>query len=93
MVTASYYLSNVNQFRRFKTELLIDGVIKDNVLYGDLYLKGYGDPTLKTDDLSLFVDAVKKLGVTKVQGSLFYDNSYLPDINLSLIHISEPTRP
>ena len=81
MVTASYYLTNVNQFRRFKTELLIDGVIKDNVLYGDLYFKGYGDPTLKTDDLSFFIDAVKKLGLTKVDGDLFYDNSYLPDIN------------
>ena len=45
MVTASYYLTHINQFRRFKTELLIDGVIKDTVLYGDLYFKGYGDPT------------------------------------------------
>ena len=50
-------------------------------LHGDLYLKGYGDPTLKTDDLSLFIDSVKNLGVTEVDGSLFYDNSYLPDIN------------
>ncbi len=81
MVTASYYLTHINQFRRFKTELLIDGVIKDKVLHGDLYLKGYGDPTLKTDDLSIFIDAVKKLGLTKVDGDLFYDNSYLPDIN------------
>ena len=81
MVTACYYLANNFKPERFKTELFTDGVIKGNVLHGDLYLKGYGDPTLKTDDLSLFVDAVKKLGVTKVQGALFYDNSYLPDIN------------
>ena len=66
MVTASYYLNNNYRPGRFKTELYINGVIKDGSLRGDLYLKGYGDPTLKTDDLSLFIDAVKKLGITKV---------------------------
>ena len=79
MVTAFYYLSNNYKLDRFKTELFIDGVIKDSVLHGDLYLKGYGDPTLKTDDLSVFIDSVKNLGVNEVLGSLFYD--------LSLIHI------
>lgn len=81
MVTACYYLSNNHKADRFKTEFFIDGVIEGDTLYGDLYLKGYGDPTLKTDDLSLFINAVKKLGVTIVNGNLFYDNSYLPDIN------------
>ena len=81
MVTACYYLSNNYKLDRFKTELFIDGVIKDNILHGDLYLKGYGDPTLKTDDLSLFIDSVKNLGVTEVHGSLFFDNRYLPDMN------------
>ena len=81
MVTASYYLNNNHKLDRFKTELFIDGVIEDNILHGDLYLKGYGDPTLKTDDLSLFIDSVEKLGLTEVNGNLFYDNSYLPDIN------------
>ena len=60
MVTAFYYLSNNHKLDRFKTELFIDGFIEDNILHGDLYLKGYGDPTLKTDDLSLFIDSVKK---------------------------------
>ena len=81
MVTASYYLNNNYKFGRFKTELFMNGVIKDDILRGDLYLKGHGDPTLKTDDLSLFIDTVKKLGITKVKGKLFYDNSYLPDVN------------
>ena len=81
MVTASYYLNNNYKTGHFKTELFIDGVIKDDILSGDLYLKGHGDPTLKTDDLSVFIDAIKKLGITKVEGKLFYDNSYLPDVN------------
>ena len=62
MVTACYYLSNNHKLDRFKTELFIDGVIEDNILHGDLYLKGFGDPTLKTDDLSFFIDSVKGNG-------------------------------
>ena len=81
MVTASYYLNNNYTFAPFKTELFLDGIIKGDVLRGDLYFKGYGDPTLKTDDLSLFIDSVKNLGITKIEGKLFYDNSYLPDVN------------
>ena len=80
MITASYYLNNY-KLDHFKTELFINGIIKDKIIHGDLYLKGHGDPTLKTDDLSLFVDAVEKLGITKVEGKLFYDNSLLPDVN------------
>ena len=80
MITASYYLNNC-KVDQFKTELFVNGIIKDKIIHGDLYLKGHGDPTLKTDDLSLFVDAVEKLGVTKVEGKLFYDNSHLPDVN------------
>ena len=80
MITASYYLNNY-KLGQFKTELFVNGIIKDEIIHGDLYLKGHGDPTLKTDDLSLFVDAVEKLGITKVEGKLFYDNSHLPDVN------------
>ena len=81
MVTAAYYLNNNYKLEQFKTELFLDGVIEGQILRGDLYLKGHGDPTLRTDDLSLFIDSVKKLGITKVEGHLFYDNSYLPDVN------------
>ena len=81
MVTASYYLNNNDNHTQFKTELFLDGIVEGDVLHGDLYFKGHGDPTLKTDDLSLFIDSVKNLGITKVEGKLFYDNSYLPDVN------------
>ncbi len=81
MVTASYYLNNNYTLDQFKTELFLDGVIDGEILRGDLYLKGHGDPTLKTDDLSVFIDSVKNLGITKVEGKLFYDSSYLPDVN------------
>ena len=58
MVTASYYLNNNNSFAQFKTELFLDGVVEGDVLRGDLYFKGHGDPTLKTDDLSLIINSV-----------------------------------
>jgi serine-type D-Ala-D-Ala carboxypeptidase/endopeptidase (penicillin-binding protein 4) len=73
----------------FKTELYATAPAPgvDGVLHADLYLKGYGDPTLSegwyqrkvlhlaTSDLQHFVGALKALGVTRIVGSVFGDES------------------
>ncbi|NJK83070.1 MAG: hypothetical protein HC912_03880, partial [Saprospiraceae bacterium] len=72
---------------RFKTELQYDGTLDANgVLKGNLYIKGYGDPTLGSPEmenslplaalLSTWVEAVKKAGIRQIDGKIVGDASY-----------------
>lgn len=61
---------------RFKTEFSTDGAIRDGILYGDLYIKGYGDPSLTSSHLDFIAHEFKMLGITHVAGSVVVDDSY-----------------
>ncbi|MBI3301502.1 MAG: D-alanyl-D-alanine carboxypeptidase/D-alanyl-D-alanine-endopeptidase [Deltaproteobacteria bacterium] len=62
---------------RFETSLFTTGEVKANTLYGSLYLRGGGDPTLTTDDLREFVPALRRAGITRITGSFAFDESFL----------------
>lgn len=59
------------------TKLLTDDHnLNDGVINGNLYLKGYGNPTFSEKDLDNFVDALKKLRIRKITGAIIGDESY-----------------
>lgn len=62
------------------TNIYIDGVIKDNVLIGDLYLVGGGDPIFNINDIETIVDAIKQYGIKKIEGNIYGDNSFFDDV-------------
>jgi serine-type D-Ala-D-Ala carboxypeptidase/endopeptidase (penicillin-binding protein 4) len=62
---------------RFATSLFTTGAIIDNILHGDLYLRGGGDPTLTTDDLHEFITALQQAGISYVAGNFYFDESFL----------------
>ncbi|MEM4657891.1 MAG: D-alanyl-D-alanine carboxypeptidase/D-alanyl-D-alanine-endopeptidase, partial [Candidatus Methanosuratincola sp.] len=64
---------------RFKTEFSTDGALRDGVLYGDLYVKGYGDPTLTSSHLEYIAHEFKVLGITHISGSIVVDDSYFDE--------------
>ena len=70
---ALLYLGNEYQF---ETQLFYTGKISGSTLKGNLYFRGSGDPDFNTDNLSAFVDAIKSLGVTRVEGNLYADISF-----------------
>ncbi len=89
LVTTSSALASWGPRRRFKTELYGPDVpVYEGVLYGDLYLKGFGDPSLSTlsyqrEALHLttasfesFAQRLRTLKVRKVQGSVLGDESW-----------------
>ncbi|MEO6023657.1 MAG: D-alanyl-D-alanine carboxypeptidase/D-alanyl-D-alanine-endopeptidase [Burkholderiales bacterium] len=66
----------------WKTEAYALAMNGDGVS-GDLYLKGYGDPSLTLEDFWLLLRALKQRGVRTIRGDLVLDQSYfeLPNID------------
>jgi len=77
-VTAVYGMEAIGQDYTFGTELFTDGLIKKDILEGNIYLVGGADPSLTTDDLNLFVKALKSRGIRSISGDFFYDDFALP---------------
>ena len=85
IVTASA-LKMLGANYQFKTELQYDGVISNGVLKGNLYIKGYGDPTLASDQMDeadgleviqqAWIAAIKKAGIRQIDGAIVGDGSY-----------------
>jgi serine-type D-Ala-D-Ala carboxypeptidase/endopeptidase (penicillin-binding protein 4) len=64
---------------RFRTEVLGDGKQVGSVWRGRLVLKGYGDPTLRTDDLQRLARQVYARGIRRVTGAVAGDGSFYDD--------------
>ena len=86
VITTSSALAILGEDYRFKTELQFDGEINEvGVLNGNLYIKGYGDPTLGSDHfgdppdlndlMKIFIAEIKKLGIKKIKGKIIGDAS------------------
>ncbi len=80
LLTAGYLLETLGSDFRFKTEILIEGKISKGTLLGNLYLKGYGDPMLSAGDLFDMALKLKKYGITKVNGSFIFDETYIKHV-------------
>jgi D-alanyl-D-alanine carboxypeptidase/D-alanyl-D-alanine-endopeptidase (penicillin-binding protein 4) len=61
---------------RFPTEVLGRGQLVGTTWQGDLYLKGYGDPSLTSDGLARLAAALKKQGIRHISGRVLGDESW-----------------
>ncbi|MCX7953825.1 MAG: D-alanyl-D-alanine carboxypeptidase/D-alanyl-D-alanine-endopeptidase [Bacteroidales bacterium] len=71
---------------RFKTEIGYTGYIKDTILYGNIVIKGFGDPTLYSKHFKNYYDSIapfnntieklKKLNIKKIKGKIIADATY-----------------
>lgn len=60
----------------WKTEVWAVGEVKHRTLYGDLVIKGYGDPTLTLERLWLLQREIKSRGIDAIQGHLILDTRH-----------------
>jgi len=61
---------------RWMTNFYIKGRFINGIVYGDLIVKGYGDPTLKSSDIPKIVNSLKAKGLKKINGDIIIDRSY-----------------
>lgn len=77
------------------TELYCDDAnLNDGIINGNLYLKGYGDPTITSDDLKILISKLKSSKIHSITGNIivddsffeetFYRNEWIEDENISV---------
>jgi D-alanyl-D-alanine carboxypeptidase/D-alanyl-D-alanine-endopeptidase (penicillin-binding protein 4) len=86
VITSTTAFELLGKDYKYKTELAVDGEIKNNSLAGNVYIIGYGDPTLgswrwnttgEKEVLESFVSAIQKKGIKEIQGNVFgYDRKW-----------------
>lgn len=86
VITTGAALAILGKDYRFKTYLEYSGTIKNGVLYGNLYIRGTGDPSLaspifdkvekKEQFFNHLFNAIKKAGIKSIQGAIIGDASY-----------------
>lgn len=76
LVTTWAALELLGPTYQWTTEFYSDGVLRDGVLNGNLYLKGGGDPKLNMEKLWLLMRDLRANGVRQITGDLVLDRSY-----------------
>ena len=61
---------------RFHTEVVGSGTLVGDVWHGDLWLRGFGDPTLEPADLDGLAAEVASWGIRRVDGAVIGDESW-----------------
>lgn len=83
LLTGAAALSVLGERYRYKTELYIDGLLINDSLFGNVYLKGSGDPTLQWADLVTFAHTLKKRGIERIYGDIYGDDTYFTGAELT----------
>jgi D-alanyl-D-alanine carboxypeptidase/D-alanyl-D-alanine-endopeptidase (penicillin-binding protein 4) len=73
IITAAATLHHLGSHFKFETILATDQPINNGKVSGSLYLKGSGDPSLSDTNLESLVIALKKQGITHIQGTICVD--------------------
>jgi D-alanyl-D-alanine carboxypeptidase/D-alanyl-D-alanine-endopeptidase (penicillin-binding protein 4) len=76
LVTTLAALELLGPAYRWKTEAYVAGELREDVLEGDLYLKGYGDPKLDYESFWMLLRALRGKGLREIRGDLVLDRSF-----------------
>ncbi len=79
MLTAAAALSRLGPDYRFATDFYAPAGLRDGVVPGDLYLKGYGDPLFVHERMRDLVRRLRLRGVKRVAGDLVADDAFFDE--------------
>jgi len=80
LVTTYAALQLLGPQYQWKTEVLYKGNVKNKHLYGDLIIRGYGDPTLTYADLSEIIERVQQQDIQYIHGNIIFDESFFGEL-------------
>ncbi len=80
LVTSVAALDILGPTYKWKTEFYADRMPVNGVIEGNLYIKGYGDPWFRSEDLWDSVRRLRELGVREIRGDVILDDSYFAPI-------------
>lgn len=75
LLTAIAAIDRLGGSYQTKTELCYTGHFANRTLEGDIYCVGGMDPLFNADDMSAFVESIRKMGVDTIRGHLYADKS------------------
>ena len=75
LLTAIAAIDRLGGSYQTETELCYTGHIANRTLEGDIYCVGGMDPLFNADDMSAFVESIRKMGVDTIRGHLYADKS------------------
>lgn len=85
-VTVASLLNLADSQERFSTPVVIEGMVTDSTLQGDLIVNACGDPTIESQyfyESQGFADSIavslKRLGIKAIAGQVIIDQSNFPD--------------
>jgi serine-type D-Ala-D-Ala carboxypeptidase/endopeptidase (penicillin-binding protein 4) len=76
LVTSAAALFRLSPQYRFRSAFLTTAPVANGVIQGDVFLKGYGDPSLVLEEAWLMARGLRKQGVNAVRGDLVGDESF-----------------
>ena len=76
LVTTYAALELLGPAYTWKTEIYAAAPVKDGALDGDLFIKGYGDPSLTLENFWLLLRELRARGVRDIRGDLVLDQRY-----------------
>ena len=75
LVTTYAALDLLGPAYTWRTPVWVDGFVRDGTLFGNLYIKGQGDPKLVVERLWLLMRQVRGLGIDTIAGDIVLDHS------------------
>lgn len=82
LLTSTAAMHTLGPDFRFHTDVLTAAPQHGDKLFGNLYLKGYGDPTTLAGDYADLARQVAASGIRKVFGNIVADDTYFDSIRL-----------